>query len=505
VSQGRGRDAALARALGALAGLLGSLPLSAEPVSARRADPLDTWDHSIAVLRERIWAGYVATAAVEPDSRGRTIGDDYREWIATPEALDELQRARNAAGERAAAADAAGVADALRAGDAVRRTWSSRLDLLEYYWGTRFLQAQHHARWQRWAARVAPEMKAASVTALERAAAALAAHVMPSATKDQLAPYVLELNRAYNAERERLALLVGAGGGDLVPAPRARQRPCPKAGPAAPAEAPANAVNRAAALVAGAVADELYPVTAQSRSLWGNVRLRIAVSAGGCPTRAEVLGSSGSAELDAAAIGWAEVASFTPAVDHGRPLAVDAVVRVSFALGDERVVDAAAGGALRADALPPPLTSLSVLGGVALGITRRELLRTKGRPAASGAEWSYNSVDAAHDGLISVYFAPGLEADEDTVIHVEYLGDRESAPRELPVLKAMSQADLAKRYGAPTRIDAPAAEVRRLVFRNGLVVVMYAGKVQSYGITNPRLFPPPAEVRAAVETQVPRA
>lgn len=128
------------------------------------------------------------------------------------------------------------------------------------------------------------------------------------------------------------AVSAGASG-KALPVPAAAQSGPPAAGEAAAADArrdgpgytPVRIIYRC---------EPGYPETARIRGSEGTVRLRAVVGSGGLVEAVRVVASSGSADLDAAAVeavrGW----RFAPAVDRltGRPVSSYVVVPVVFKL-----------------------------------------------------------------------------------------------------------------------------------------------------------------------------
>jgi hypothetical protein len=66
-------------------------------------------------------------------------------------------------------------------------------------------------------------------------------------------------------------------------------------------------------------------------------------------------------------------------------------------------------GSIYANGNPIPIDGLVAptqsLGGFQLGMSANEAIRKKGQPIhRTEAEWDYNSIDAAHDGVLSIEF-----------------------------------------------------------------------------------------------------
>ena len=456
-------------------------PAATQP-AAKPAAELDNWDRALATLRTEIWLLHAGTAARGADPRGRTIDDDLDEWVTTPDSIATLERARRDAGLRLAAGDRAGMTVALGAAQAVRARWSSRFALLELYWTARSGFDYQNQQWARWAVHAPATARAQSRARLQAAETAVAARLVPGVTQGELEPLLEGLGRAYSAEREKLARLVGTSGDDgRVPSPRVSRRAChPGAepeptGPASPA------------------ADAIYPRDAQRFEVWGEVRLALSLSLTGCPTRSSVLASSGALLLDAAALDWVEFAHFEPALTGGHPIASTTVIRLAFVLPGKTPDAGSDASAARRDR---PLNSL---GGIALGMTRAELENAKGRPTARTARSeTFSSIDAAHEGVLTAYFGVEHSDEEDRVVAAEYAGDRASAPGDLPPLRGLSRTEVYAQLGEPASAEKLGKDAVRLRFRTGLYVDLVGGQATNYGIVPSHEHMPP-EIRRTIE------
>jgi hypothetical protein len=138
---------------------------------------------------------------------------------------------------------------------------------------------------------------------------------------------------------------------------------------------------------------------------------------------------------------------------------------------------------LFAELAPPPHT----FGGVTLGMTSEELLRAKGKPVQERHnDWLYNSIDAAHDGVLDVYFTDGTDEHTGTVWAVLYWGKLEAEPPGMANLLAFTQQDLVMRYGTPKYERDSGQDTKYVYFRDGLMVWLdAAGKVKAYGVYVP--------------------
>jgi transglutaminase-like putative cysteine protease len=122
------------------------------------------------------------------------------------------------------------------------------------------------------------------------------------------------------------------------------------------------------------------------------------------------------------------------------------------------------------------------LGGVRLGMTEDELSKLKGNPISkSNSGWLYNTVDSRHDGVLTAWFAKSGEGTTPVVAVIDYVGNEESAPAELPFLKGQIKDSLVQKYGEPVSQDIR-GDVARYYFNNGVFIIARGGKVMSYGI-----------------------
>jgi hypothetical protein len=136
---------------------------------------------------------------------------------------------------------------------------------------------------------------------------------------------------------------------------------------------------------------------------------------------------------------------------------------------------------LTLEALPGEL--VRSLGGVRLGMTRKELLTAKGNPIRQEATfWVYNSVDAKHNGVLTAAFSSSGQDSVGVVRAIEYTGDEVSAPTELPYLNDWSSVKVIEKYGAQADGRLTLTGEMTFRFRNGVYVDTHDEKVYRYGI-----------------------
>jgi membrane associated rhomboid family serine protease len=137
---------------------------------------------------------------------------------------------------------------------------------------------------------------------------------------------------------------------------------------------------------------------------------------------------------------------------------------------------------LPAELLPPPRT----FGGVTLGMTEAQVLAVKGKPVQQRpADWFYNSIDEAHDGLLEVVFTTPEVPNAPIVRAVVFWGRREAEPPEMADLLPLNRDGLEARYGRPRGDRTVAPNFTYLYFANGIVVCLEGDRVKAYGVFNP--------------------
>jgi hypothetical protein len=84
--------------------------------------------------------------------------------------------------------------------------------------------------------------------------------------------------------------------------------------------------------------------------------------------------------------------------------------------------------------------------------------------------------------VLSVEFGRQGQRNTGPVNVIEFFGNRESAPSEIPYLSKLSVADVVRKYGEPISRVPMAEGTTYLWFRNGIVVGARDDKVYRYGI-----------------------
>jgi Domain of unknown function (DUF4034) len=131
----------------------------------------------------------------------------------------------------------------------------------------------------------------------------------------------------------------------------------------------------------------------------------------------------------------------------------------------------------------PDLVHIQSLGGLQLGMSAEQLLNAKGPPISRDQRaWAYNSVDSAHNGVVTAVFSAGPAGSDESVMSIEYIGDEASAPPDLPYLNGLAEEDLKQRFGYIVGMGSPTKDIVTLRFRNGVYADTRRGRVFRYGI-----------------------
>lgn len=135
----------------------------------------------------------------------------------------------------------------------------------------------------------------------------------------------LRMTDEYNVVRRELAesitRLITAG--TIAPESFARTTPCPPA-PAGMTGGAKVSVRRVGAI------DDYFPARARDLGISGVVRVRMEYDSTGCVTRAVVLETAASPDLDRAAANFALDMEFTPAAVDGKPVGGGVIQRLNF-------------------------------------------------------------------------------------------------------------------------------------------------------------------------------
>lgn len=296
---------------------------------------LQEWDREQIQLRESVWRTYAPTAALDQDSRGRTIADDLNAWVMTKDVQDRLSNMRAAAQRQLRAGDEQGARQTLESGRAVVQEQRRVLSLLNYYWAQRIALNRQRDLWLTWLTLSSDGVAAQSKQWIDPLEAALIHDFLPTTTLAEMTKRVASLKRAYDEERIKLAALVSdqrVAEGKFVAA-RERRTACP-ASPPQPTGHERNGSkatgNQPVTIAMDMSPGRFYPEPARRNGVSGSVDLRLTIGPTGCMERAEVLRSSGAEELDQAAIDLSEYVHYLPATHGDQPIRAAYMRSIAF-------------------------------------------------------------------------------------------------------------------------------------------------------------------------------
>lgn len=299
------------------------------------ASLLQAWDREQIQLRESVWRTYAPTAALEQDSRRRTIADDLNAWVMTKDVQDRLSNIRAAAQRQLRAGDEQGARQTLESGRAVVQEQRRVLSLLNYYWAQRIALNRQQDLWLTWLTLSPDGVAARSKQWIDPLETALIHNFSPATTQAEITKRVASLKRAYDEERIKLAALVSdqrVADGKFVAA-RERRTACP-ASPPQPTGHERNGSkatgNQPVTIAMDMSPGRFYPEAARRNGVSGSVDLRLTIGSTGCMERAEVLRSSGAEELDQAAIDLSEYVHYLPAKHGDQPIRATYMRSIAF-------------------------------------------------------------------------------------------------------------------------------------------------------------------------------
>lgn len=253
------------------------------------------------------------------DLRGRTASEDFSDYIVKVyrNAMDgPAQSPASADGQMPAPApDMAGL----------EMTLKSRAIALQSYW--KLVPAMMHNR-HLWADFLAHNNMPATTphdASVLAAEAALRQELAGNDPNPRWGELAAALRDAYVAERDHVVGTIHlAASFDLHP----RTTPCP------PPAATTSGRDSPTLLSSTTALADYYPATMRRMGIEGLVRLMIRIDATGCVAAMAIDGSSGSDELDQAAMRWLETASFLPSDLHGHASTVNTTIPIKFNLQD---------------------------------------------------------------------------------------------------------------------------------------------------------------------------
>jgi TonB family protein len=251
-----------------------------------------------------------------PDLRGRTISQDFHDYIVVP--------ARRAMSSPAATrAQTASVPIDLQT---LFQQMSDRFRGLQLYWKAVPLMMHNGDLWPSFLANNHLSATTPHDATVLAATAALRRELAATDPNPQWAQLATTLTAAYVAERKRLALAhTGADAQPLQP----RMTPCP-------APAASTSGHFLPALAHMTSLSDYYPISMRRWGVEGTVVLRVHIDTTGCVTAVGIAVSSGSDELDEAARRWAEDTSYLPGERRGHAIEYLGVQPIDFSLNAMR-------------------------------------------------------------------------------------------------------------------------------------------------------------------------
>jgi TonB family protein len=307
--------------------------VASRPGTEADSSSLQEWDRQQIELREFIWRSYGPTAALGKDSRGRTLADDLNDWLMTKDVQDRLSNIRATAERQQRKGDEKGARQTLVSGQAAMQEQRTMLALVNYYWEQRLALNRQRDLWLVWLSRSPEAAATPSKDWIDPLEANLVRDFSPRLTQAALTAKVESLKRAYDGERIKLATLVSdqrVGDGKVMDV-RERRSVCPKATSDRDRSGRDGSTGeRAVSISKDMSAGRFYPQDARRNGITGSVNLRLTIGPTGCMERAEVLRSSGAAELDEAAINLSEYVSYLPARHGDRQIRATFVRSIAF-------------------------------------------------------------------------------------------------------------------------------------------------------------------------------
>ncbi len=296
-------------------------------------------DAAIDELRRTSWQLASMYGSLK-DSRGRTATQDVDEWLLTPAHETELSNLRATAADKAAKGDKKEALAALNLATGAVQHETYMAGVLNFYWNMCGLAAVHFANLQTIVARISPpqHVQDAAVNMIAARVAKDLQQAMAAAPAEQINDMERlkkgrhDLLQALNEARGRYATQLSQQQRAQTP----EELTYPSDTPCAPAVPRTSGKEHPAFAADNASPESFYPDSSRRAEYEGSVTVKAWVSAHGCAEKVAVYTSSGIAELDQAAIRWAQQAHFQPAErDHE---AVDDTLTfvVKFVLGPEQ-------------------------------------------------------------------------------------------------------------------------------------------------------------------------
>jgi len=207
----------------------------------------------------------------------------------------------------------------------MRKTYSQREQALRTYWGASWGVIHNRDLWAEFLARNHLPGDTPHDEAVLAAESSLKQLTEAGPPTLDWATRAVALGEAYVRERVNLAGQVGrTASGNWTYRKRTSSCPAPATGTSGKGWPRLSVMPHSL--------EEYYPESVRRLAVEGTVVLSVKVSPAGCVTEAAVAGSSGSDELDDAALEWVYTATFLPAQKDGKPVEGVTPIAVAFKL-----------------------------------------------------------------------------------------------------------------------------------------------------------------------------
>ena len=295
---------------------------------------LDEWDAAVDALT-RLSEQVQRSDQIGQDLGGHTLDYYWQLYVFTPATKDGLERLRDQAQKQSVSKDTAGLQRTLDEASVILTAERGKALAVSLFMSAQGPVIFHQYQLGPWLAR-APEQDqvginnkvAATYESLLKELTAILALREPEAagvTTWRFFGLLVEPAAFFNSERARLIKAQADQPNPVAVAPRKRtDKPCP-----APVQ-PTKGRDKPSLAPGFPSSEEFYPARAKFNDLEGAVTVRASISVTGCIERAEVVGTSGVAELDEGALSLAMAGSYVPAAAGDKAAPGLLMFRVKF-------------------------------------------------------------------------------------------------------------------------------------------------------------------------------
>lgn len=304
------------------------------PGADSRITSVQEWDSIVESLRRGAWTARSLSDVFGKDTRGRTLDDDWNEFVVAREVLTQLDGLREKAAAQMATSDSAGLQETFNDASSLLATQVHAAAIVMTYWPAEVAVGYHRSILDPWLDLAPGEQKKEVGDHIAATMQSLVKTLEDGLTEadferriglvNALATQRRTANEYYNQQRRALMEKLAK----LPDAPqlrsRKRQSACPPAvmplaGQAIPSLAKDNVSP-----------SENYPPNARVADVEASVVLQVSISETGCMEFAQIIETSGVEDLDEGALLWAERAKFVPAEKDNKPAAGTMPFRFSY-------------------------------------------------------------------------------------------------------------------------------------------------------------------------------